>query len=233
MPTQHIVGVVDRSGSMHGKELDTVGGINAMLTEVKKNKMDDDNIFVSLKLFDHEEQLKWNCVPLDQISDFKETEFVPRGQTALNDALGNTLSHFMEKKLMDPNAYDMCLVYVATDGCENASKHYTREKIKQLIESAKENYAITVLYLGANQDAIKEAHLMGINAERAINYAENSSATDAVYRSVGRMASANRNDPTENVEFTLPERQASQASDPVNIPVAPVIRRMSHHDSIV
>ena len=42
MGVQEIVGIVDRSGSMNGKEEDTVGGINSMLEEVKSNKTKND-----------------------------------------------------------------------------------------------------------------------------------------------------------------------------------------------
>ena len=49
---QEVVGILDRSGSMSGKEADTVGGINTMITELKNNSTENDDIRVSLKLFD-------------------------------------------------------------------------------------------------------------------------------------------------------------------------------------
>ena len=119
---QEVIGILDRSGSMAGKEADTVGGINSMINELKTNANSDDIINVSLKLFDHEEKMVWRSKPLSEVTTFDSKDFVPRGQTALLDALGHTLNYFMEKRLMDPNAYTCCLVYVATDGYENASK---------------------------------------------------------------------------------------------------------------
>lgn len=211
MTIQEIVGILDRSGSMRGKEADTVGGINTMINEVRKNKGKNDIVRVSLKLFDHEEILKLRSVPIEDIKDFPVSEFVPRGQTALLDALGNTLTYFMEKKLGDPTAYDTGLIYVATDGLENASKKFTKNKIKELIDNAKEKYNIDVLYLGANQDAILEAGNMGISPERAINYNENESCTMAVYRSVARVATDSRKNPDSyDCQFNMAERQASE-----------------------
>ena len=58
MTVQEVVAIVDRSGSMRGKETDTVGGINAAFDEIRKNKGEDDLIRVSLKLFDHEEDAR-------------------------------------------------------------------------------------------------------------------------------------------------------------------------------
>ena len=214
MTVQEIVGILDRSGSMRGKEADTVGGINAMLNEVKSKKTEDDIVRVSLKLFDHEEELKWRRIPLEEVTELSQEEFVPRGQTALLDALGHTLAYFMEMKLVEPAAYDTCLMYVATDGLENASRQYNRQRIKELIQSAETTYGIKVIYLGANQDAILEANNIGIAPGQAINYAEDPDSTEAVYRAVGRVASDNRASPLGEVGFSQAERQASQSAEP-------------------
>ena len=213
MNKQEVVGILDRSGSMAGKEADTVGGINSMIKELKNNAKEGDDIRVSLKLFDHEENLVWRSKPLSEVDEFDIKEFVPRGQTALLDSLGHSLNYFMEKRLMDPSAYNSCLIYIATDGFENASKYYTRDHLKKMIKSAKEKYNIEVIYLAANQDAILEAGNIGIDANQAINYNETSDATEAVYRAVGRVASSQRNNPSTRLAFTGPERQASQPSD--------------------
>jgi uncharacterized protein YegL len=208
MPTQELIAIVDRSGSMRGKETDTVGGINTMIHEVKSKMVEGDVVRVSLKLFDNEEILKWRSVDINEISEFPVNEFVPRGSTALLDAIGFTITFFMEKKLINPNAYDSCLICVATDGLENASIKYNKDTIKRLIKNGKETYNIDIVYLGANQDAILEAANIGITEERAINYNENSDSTTAVYRSVGRVVSDNRRNVAP--EFSHTERAASQ-----------------------
>ena len=225
---QEVVGILDRSGSMSGKEADTVGGINTMITDLKNNSTENDDIRVSLKLFDHEEVILWRSKPLEQVNLLDIKEFVPRGQTALLDALGHTLNYFMEKRLMDPNAYNNCLIYIATDGFENASKYYTKPHLKKMIKNAKDKYNIDVIYLAANQDAILEAGSMGINANQAINYTESPSTTEAVYRAVGRVASSQRSNPNSGVAFTGPERQASQPSADfdANSTCPPPIRRV-------
>ena len=114
----------------------------------------------------------------------------------------------MEKKLIDPTAYDSCLIYIATDRQENASKQFTTTKIKELILNAEKSYNITVIYLGANQDAILSAGNIGIACEHAINYNENEDSINAVYRSAARVASESRTN--RNVGFTNLERNASQ-----------------------
>jgi uncharacterized protein YegL len=36
---KEVIGLIDRSGSMTGKEADTIGGINTMLKELKENHL--------------------------------------------------------------------------------------------------------------------------------------------------------------------------------------------------
>ena len=218
MTIQEVVAVIDRSGSMRGKESDTVGGINAMLDELKSSKTDEDTVRVSIKLFDNEQILKYRCVNISEIGEFPISEFIPRGSTALLDAIGDTLTFFMEKKLRDPAAYDTCLVYIATDGLENASTRHTREDIKSLISNAETTYNINVLYLGANQDAILEAGNIGISPDSAINYSENRQNIEAVYRGAAAVAYRSRSSPNAAPTFTTMERQASSQACPPSLP---------------
>ena len=209
MPIQEICAVIDRSGSMLGKEDDTIGGINSTFKVLRETKTDDDIIKISIKLFDHEQILKIRSLDLDQVRDLNHGDFQPRGQTALLDAMGDTLTYFMQKKLMNPQAFDSCVIYISTDGLENASKHYDNGKIKKMVKTAEESYNISVLYLAANQDAIAEASKYGIDCGHAINYSENTENVQAVYRSAANAAVRSRSE-GGRVAFTQTERSISQ-----------------------
>tara|TARA_Y100000748_G_scaffold304022_1_gene311348 strand:+ start:984 stop:1736 length:753 start_codon:yes stop_codon:yes gene_type:complete len=222
---QEVVAIMDRSGSMAGKVADSVGGFNTALDVLRKDKEDDTTINVSVKLFDHEEQMLFRSIPITDVRPLEERQFMPRGQTALLDALGNTLTYFMEKKLIDPTAYDCCTIYAVTDGLENCSRIFTKARIKELIKSAEANYNIKVIYLGANQDAILEAGNLGINPEQAINYSETPDETRAVYRSAAAMASRQRSGVP--VEFQTVERLASQRS---SSPLVPLQSRINNNN---
>jgi len=203
---QEIVAIIDRSGSMYGKESDTIGGINTTIQELKDNKKDD-TIKFSLKFFDHEEELKFRSINIEDIEPLQVTDLKPRGQTALYDAMGNTISFFMEKKLTNPESFTSCIIYVATDGFENASRIYNCETIRNLISNAKE-YNIELLYLGANQDAILEAQKFGLDSSHALNYSETKENVEQAYRSLANVSTRYRSG--ESIEFTQAERMASQ-----------------------
>ena len=216
MSTQHIALVVDRSGSMSGKEGDTIGGINACIEELKNQKEASDDIYITLKWFDHEQLIHHDKIPIDQYNPLLVSDFKPRGQTALLDAMGDTINQFITMKQSNPTAFNSCIIYVATDGLENCSRKYTKSGMKTLIESAKNNHDIMVIYMAANQDAILEAGTMGISSGQAINYDENSENTRAVYSSAARVAHRSRTG--GNTNFLTAERQASQpASSPPTV----------------
>jgi uncharacterized protein YegL len=226
---QEVVAIIDRSGSMCGKEADTVGGINSTLDIIRQDLKPDERVNVSIKLFDHEETMLIRSLNIEDVRPLELRQFVPRGQTALYDAIGSSLTYFMEKKLHDPNSYTKCLIYVATDGCENCSKQFNALTLKKLITSAQESYNIELMYLGANQDAILEAAKIGIEEGHAINYSETKDECQAVYRSLGNVV--NRQRSCAPTAFTQVER--SQSYQPTTPPTTsrsnepPPLRRQS------
>ena len=206
---KEVIGLIDRSGSMGGKEIDTINGINTMLTELKQNADPELEIRVSIKYFNDTETLVLRSVPLESVALLDVDSYIPEGQTALLDSLGKTLQYFMEKYLKDNNAYYSCIIYVATDGLDTCSNRYDKARIKKIITTAKDIYNIEVIYLGANQDAITEAELIGIPESQAINYSEDYESTQSVYRAVARMASSSERNNDKEFGFLQSERSRS------------------------
>lgn len=74
-------------------------------------------------------------------------------------------------------------------GLENASKRFSYEKIRRMIEREKEQYGWEFLFLGANMDAVQEAARFGISSDRAVRF-ENDAQGVAVNETVSRMREA-------------------------------------------
>ena len=66
---------------------------------------------------------------------------------------------------------------------ENASRFYSSDRVKQMIERQKAKYGWEFLFLGANIDAAREAARFGIRADCAADYHADSIGTEAVYES--------------------------------------------------
>lgn len=204
---QEVVAILDRSGSMAGKEDDSIGGINTAIETLKSQREKDTIIKVSIKLFDDREDMLIRSLDINEVRPIERRQFVPRGTTALLDAIGKTLAYFMEKKLIDQTAYDSCIIYVVTDGYENASTTFTSKKIKNMITNAENTYNIKLIYLAANQDAILEATNLGIPSTQAMNYSENTENVTCAYRSLANMAKRCRSGDCSG--FTQEERNDS------------------------
>jgi len=164
-----LVMILDRSGSMGGLESDTIGGYNSML---KKQRETEGEVLVSTVLFDDESEVLYDRIPLQDMPQMTEKEYYVRGCTALLDAIGGAIHHIgnVHKYAKDEDRPEKTIFVITTDGLENASKRYSYEKVKQMVERQKEKYGWEFLFLGANIDAIETAGRFGIAPDRAANY---------------------------------------------------------------
>ncbi len=178
-----IVFILDRSGSMAGLEGDTIGGFNAM---IQKQKDEPGEAFVSTVLFDNYSEVIHDRVDIQRIKPMTRNEYYVRGCTALLDAVGSAIHHIgnVHKYAREEDRPEKTLFVITTDGMENASRRYSYEKLKVMIERQKEKYGWDFLFLGANIDAAKEAARFGIDADRAANYHADSEGTNVIYETV-------------------------------------------------
>ena len=178
-----LVFILDRSGSMAGLEDDTIGGFNAM---IEKQKGQDGQALISTVLFDNYSEVVHDRVPLDQVKPLTREEYYVRGCTALLDAVGGAIHHMghVHKYAREEDRPEKTLFVITTDGMENASRRYTYDKVKAMIQRQKERYGWEFLFLGANIDAAKEAARFGITEDRAANYHADSAGTGIIYETV-------------------------------------------------
>ena len=178
-----IVFILDRSGSMAGLEDDTIGGFNAM---IEKQKQESGEALISTVLFDNESEVVHDRVNVQRIGPMTRNEYYVRGCTALLDAVGGAIYHIgnVHKYAREEDRPEKTLFVITTDGMENASRKYSYDRLKAMIERQKEKYGWEFLFLGANIDAAKEAARFGINADRAANYHADSEGTNVIYETV-------------------------------------------------
>ena len=164
-----LVFILDRSGSMAGLEKDTIGGFNSML---EKQRKEPGNAVVSTVLFDNQAEVIHDRVALADVPDLTDREYYVRGCTALLDAVGGAIYHIgnVHKYARREDVPEKTLFIITTDGMENASRRYTYDKVRRMIEREKEKYGWEFLFLGANIDAAVEAKRFGIDESMAANY---------------------------------------------------------------
>ncbi len=186
-----VVFILDRSGSMAGLEADTIGGFNAM---IKKQCKEDGEAYISTVLFDDQSEVLYDRVPVSKVEAMNDRQYYVRGCTALLDALGGAIHHIanVHKYAREEDRPEKTLFIITTDGMENASRRYSFNKVKQMVELEKEKYGWEFLFLGANIDAIEVAGRFGIGADRAINYECDRAGTALNYQVLSDTVSAVR-----------------------------------------
>ncbi len=176
-----IVFILDRSGSMQGLENDTIGGYNSML---EKQKKQEGEAVVSTILFDDEQEVLHDRMPITEIEPITSDEYYVRGCTALLDAVGGAIHHIgnVHKYAREEDRPESTLFIITTDGMENASSRYDYKEVKHMVERQKKRYGWEFIFLGANIDAAEVAGRFGIKKNYAVDYTCDSRGTRLNYR---------------------------------------------------
>lgn len=174
-----IVFILDRSGSMGGLEDDTIGGFNAMIARQKQAEGD---ALVSTVLFDDASEVLHDRVPIQKIVPITQNEYFVRGCTALIDAIGGAIKHVsnVHKYIREEDVPEHTMFIITTDGMENASRKFTSDEVKRMIECRKE-LGWEFIFMGANIDAVETAKHFGIGEDRAVTYRSDSVGTRLNY----------------------------------------------------
>ena len=147
-----IVFILDRSGSMSGLERDTIGGYNSL---IQKQKKEEGEAIISTVLFDDQAEVLHDRVSLNNIQPMTEEQYYVRGCTALLDAVGGAIHHIgnVHKYARKEDVPEKTLFIITTDGMENASRRYSYEKVKHMIERQKAKFGWEFLFLGATRES--------------------------------------------------------------------------------
>jgi Mg-chelatase subunit ChlD len=187
-----IVVIADRSGSMQSIAADAIGGFNTFL---KDQQDQPGRANFTLVLFDNEFLVPIDHKPLNEVEPLTDKTFVPRGSTALNDAIGRTLT---ELKMANPKK---AVIAILTDGQENASTRYKTTEIKRMIEEA-QGRGWQVHYLAANQDAFAVGADYGVLRAHTVGYAATGQGVRGAYFTASNCVTSYRND-TDDVTSKL------------------------------
>lgn len=180
----HIAMILDRSYSMHSIAKDTIEGYNKFIED---QKLVPGKATVTLVKFDHEYDLVHNFTDIHDVNQLTTENFVPRGGTALYDAIGFTVNVLAEKiaKLSDEDKPEKIVICMLTDGEENKSSEFNSDDVKSLITD-KESNGWEFVFLGANQDSILTAKNIGIAACNTMSYASNSVGTRSAFDNLSK-----------------------------------------------
>ena len=159
--------LVDRSGSMQACKDDMEGGLNAFIEEQAQQP---GHAELSLAQFDTEYEVVHDFIAIQKAPKY---ELMPRGRTALLDAMAYFIIHVGEQlaALPESDRPGTVIVNIVTDGLENASREWTdKSRVKELVAHQKRKYGWKFIFLGANMDAVDEGDSLGIAADASLTW---------------------------------------------------------------
>lgn len=194
--------VLDRSGSMDVVAKDTVGGFNRFIEDQKK--MPGEAV-LTLVQFDTEYEFVHKG---KSISEIPSLDFHPRGATALLDAMGRAIFDTGERLKNTPEHErpGKVVFVIITDGEENSSREYKKAQISESIKRQTDIYKWEFVFLGANQDAIREGTSFGIGAANAMTYDHNSKGMAAAFACTSNNLRSFRSGSTQTMAYSQQDR---------------------------
>ena len=181
--------LVDSSGSMEPIADDMAGSLNQLVDEHR-----DLDVLVTYSIFSDNYQPIFADKPIKDVERF---QLIPNSRTALIESAYKMIDEVGARLAGKPEDErpEKVMFVIITDGQENHSApEYTRERLFAKIKEQTEVYNWLFLYLGANQDAIREAANYGIAANQAVNWVASDKGTERVKerlaKKLGQMAAA-------------------------------------------
>jgi hypothetical protein len=184
---------------------DVVGGLN---TFIDRQKQVEGEARFTLVQFDDQYELVHRNVPVQSVPPLTRATYVPRGSTALLDAIGRTIVDTGVRLAMLPEAErpEAVIFAVQTDGLENASREFARQQVVEMIRHQEEKYSWQFVFLAADQDAIAEGGRMGFAAGSALDYDKNREGIAAMYDVMSSKVTGVRRGQSRKVEFDSTDR---------------------------
>ncbi len=189
--TTELVFIIDRSGSMHGLEADTIGGFNSML---EKQRKVEGHAYVSTILFNDKSVVIHDRENIKKVQSMTRDQYQVGGCTALLDAVGGAIRHIggIHKYARKSDVPEKTLFVIITDGMENASHQYSAGRVKEMIKHEQEKYGWEFIFLGANIDAVSAANDIGISEDRAVKFCCDEAGTELNYLAVEKVVTSVR-----------------------------------------
>lgn len=193
--------IIDSSGSMNKLANDTIEGFNAFLAE---QKLLPGEATISLTTFNTNVVNVYNQIPIQEASPLTSKNYSTLGGTALLDAVGTAIDSLGNKLslLKEEEKPSKVLFLIMTDGEENSSREYSKEKIKNMVSHQQDKYNWAFVFVGANIDSFLEGASIGMNYSNTMNFAPSSEGVKEIYDSMSRNTSKFRSSKeSKSVDF--------------------------------
>jgi hypothetical protein len=228
-----LVVVADRSGSMSNIVDAATSGFKEY---VNNQAREDGSAYLTLYTFDDVTERVLDRVDIKDkatiaLVDTKTPDwFLPRGMTALYDAMGQAINEVGARLAATPEALRPGKVIVVgiTDGAENSSRRISQDKLRAMITEQTSKYKWDFVFIGTNQDALLTARGLGIAPEAALYFSASAKGAEGSYEALSGLTSRARYSSFRGVDISasfnnLERELAVDANDPNAVLATPVV----------
>lgn len=185
--------IIDRSGSIGNILAGQQDGLTefAGSEQAVQEKLGDRATY---SVWDFDDEIR--CVqPFGDLAGLRNYKIVPRGLTAMRDAIGNAVEAEGAKLAAmpeDERPADVTVV-ISSDGFDNVpDQRHSKAEVKALLDRQQDVYGWRVIYMGTNQDAVKEGEKYGLRKGSTFTYDSSNFGSKSAYAG---MSSFLRNTP--------------------------------------
>lgn len=225
-----IVFLVDRSGSMESMGDKVYDGFNSFIKEQQVAQTQSNRVVKLTTLaFDDSISIVHDRVDLADIKSNPKDAFLPRGMTALFDAV------LTGTQMMDIN-HKTCkskvLFVILTDGQENASTKMTSHHVFNKLIRSKRAQGWEFVFLAANQDAIVTGQHFGFSQNACLTFGADEKSCQAMMSRFSKQIQRSITVPDSQVEFSKLDRELSQSGHaPQPVPIGHVTQETEQMES--
>lgn len=157
-PTEVML-LLDMSGSMQSRRAETIREVNNYLQGLRS---DGQRYKITVVTFNEGHNFLISREAIKDVGQLEHSEYRPQGWTALLDAVGHVLESQQYRN-------GRRLFVVITDGQENASKRYTLQQVRNLIDRYRSE-DFQFIFLGSGPDSWNVGANLGFNFSVATDY---------------------------------------------------------------
>lgn len=196
----HIVYVIDSSGSMQSLRDAVVSGFNEQVQTAKASP-NREHTTVGLLTFANTVQEKFFEQPVEVLREISTEDYRPCGGTALYDALGYAIQR-LQASVYPDSAQDTYLVIVLTDGQENSSGWTTQIRLRNEVLRLQATGRWTFVFMGANLDLTLLQASTGVATRNLMHFVPDSAGT---VRGLGQVADSVKSYMSESSRGVTPD----------------------------
>lgn len=207
----HISVILDRTGSMESIRDDIIGGFNAFLDGQKQQP---GGATLTLVQFDTQDpyEIIHDFRPIADVPDLTRETYVPRAMTPLLDAVGRGINDLETRlaKLPARKRPGKVVVVIVTDGQENSSREFKKNRIEKMIREHEEKDNWQFVFLSADLGAFQDAGDYGFNSIKTMLFNKSARGTARAWSSVSERVLEFRRGETAEVEFNRRDREKQE-----------------------